>query len=77
MTQATNKYIPKDIGLIDTKATDLILKRVSNWTEKSKGIGREWNDLQIRDYLISMIIPYRYTDHMISELTIEFRKRVE
>lgn len=33
--------IPKDIGLIDTKATDLILKRVSNWPKPSKNKGRE------------------------------------
>ena len=77
MTRATNKYIPKAIGLIDSKATDLILKRVSNWPETSKSVGRQWDDKQIKDYLISMIIPYNYTEYMISQLAIEFKERVK
>jgi len=52
MTRATNKNIPKDIGLIDSKKIDLILKRVSNWPETSKSVGRQWDDKQIKDYLI-------------------------
>jgi hypothetical protein len=77
MTRATNKNIPKDIGLIDSKTIDLILKRVSNWPETSKSVGRQWDDKQIKDYLISMIIPHTYTEDMISRLTIEFKERVK
>ena len=77
MTRATNKYIPKDIGLIDSKATDLILKRVSNWPETSTSVGRQWDDKQIKDYLVSMIIPHNYTEDIISLLTIEFKERVK
>jgi len=77
MTRATNKNIPKDIGLIDSKKIDLILKRVSNWPETSKSVGRQWDDKQIKDYLISMIIPHNYTEDMISRLTIEFKERVK
>ncbi len=77
MTQATNKYIPKDIGLIDSKTTDLILKRVGNWPETSKSVGRQWDDKQIKDYLVSMIIPHTYTEDMISRLTIEFKEKVK
>jgi len=77
MRQTTNKLIPKDIGLIDSKATELILKRVSNWPDTSKSVGRQWDDQTIKDYLISMIIPHRYTEDLISRLTIEFKERVK
>ena len=77
MTHSTNKFIPKDIGQVDSKLTDLILKRVDNWEESSKEAGRQWSDLQIRDYLISMIEPFKYTDDLILKLTADFKERVK
>ena len=77
MTLATNKHIPKDIGLVDTQVTDLILKRVDNWPESSKKVARQCDDKQIKDYLISMIIPHTHTDDIIKRLTIEFKERVK
>jgi|GEM_PF-5923217 len=77
MANSTNKSIPKNIGLVDEKILQLILKRVEDWEESSKETARHWTDSQTKDYLISMIEPYNFTEEIISRLTTEFKERLE
>ncbi len=77
MTHSTNKFVPKDMGLVVKPVTDLILKRVAKWPETSKSVARQWNDQQVKNYLVSMIMPYKHTDDIIARLTIEFKERIK
>ena len=71
-----HKLIPSDLGLVDTKVTDLILSRVEKWEDSSKRTAQNWDSEEIESFLVQMIKPFDYNQEILSELTLKFKEKI-
>ncbi len=70
-------FISNNKFILPETIIKLILDRIANWGISTKKTVSDWDDSEIRRYLIDMIEPYNYTEDIISMMIKEFKERIK